>query len=158
MSVETIERGQWIFMEKSLPGYFIYRLLEGKVSIHHQGSKINEIEIKRGDKPILIGMISALRQDGMHIASVRSESQLRVERIYSDQVRGLLQNEAPETTRKDIKTAIETIVIRNEIDMLKSKFGGLDKVDIKVPDNLTPELKEVMESLRDLYKNAANRD
>jgi len=78
MSIETIERGQWIFMEKSLPGYFIYRLLEGKVSIYHHGSKINEIEIKRGDKPALIGMISALRPDGMHIASVRSESQLRV--------------------------------------------------------------------------------
>jgi len=42
--------------------------------------------------------------------------------------------------------------------MLKSKLTSLEKVEIKVPDNLAPELKEVMDSLKALYKNSANQD
>jgi CRP-like cAMP-binding protein len=153
MSVETVERGQWIFLERSLPGYFIYRLLEGKVSIYHSSSKINEIEVKRGDKPVLIGMISALRPDGLHIASVRSETQLKVERIYSDQVRGILHNEAPESAKKELKTIIDTIIVRNEIEALKNRLKTLSAADVKIPDNLSAELKEVLDNINDLYKH-----
>ena len=156
MSVETIEQGQWIFLERSLPGYFIYRLLEGKVAIFHSGSRINEVEVKKGDKPVLIGMISALRPDGLHIASVRSESKLQVERIYSDQVRGILNNEVPENTKADLRMMIDAIVVRNEIEALKNRLKTIKEVKVNVPDNLPDELKEVLNNIATLYNHPEN--
>ncbi|MDH5510784.1 MAG: hypothetical protein OEZ32_10575 [Nitrospinota bacterium] len=153
MSVETIDQGQWIFLERSLPGYFIYRLLEGKVSIFHSGAKINEIDVKKGEKPVLIGMISALRSDGLHIASVRSESKLQVERIYSDQVRGILNNEVPDATKADLRMMIDTIVVRNEIEALKNKLKTIKDVKVQIPHNLPEDLKEVLGNITTLYNN-----
>ncbi|MDH5679279.1 MAG: hypothetical protein OEZ28_11740 [Nitrospinota bacterium] len=153
MSVETIEQGQWIFLERSLPGYFIYRLLEGKVSIYHSGTKIGELDVKKGDKPVLIGMISALRPDGLHIASVRSESKLQVERIYSDQVRGILNNEVPDNTKSDLRMMIDTIVVRNEIEALKHKLKTIKPVNFQVPGGLPEDLQEVLQNIEKLYKN-----
>ena len=136
-----------------MPGYFIYRLLEGKVSIHHSGARINEIEVKKGDKPVLIGMISALRPDGLHIASVRSESKLQVERIYSDQVRGILNNEVPDGTKADLRMMIDTIVVRNEIEALKNRLKTIKNVEVQIPENLPEELREVLGNINTLYNN-----
>ena len=153
MSIETINKGQWIFLERSLPGYFIYKLIEGKVAIFHSGEKISDIEVKKGDKPALIGMISALRPDGLHIASVRSETNLQVERIYSDQIRGIVNNEVPDSIRNDLKKMIEAVVIRNEIEALKIRLKTLGSVNPEIPDNIHKDVKDVMEGIKILYNN-----
>ncbi|MDH4182620.1 MAG: hypothetical protein OEV92_00225 [Nitrospinota bacterium] len=153
MSFETIEKGQWIFVERSLPGYFIYRLLEGKVSIFRHGTKIHETEVKKGDKPALIGMISTLRPDGLHIASVYSETELKVQKIYSDQIKGMLNNELPESTKQDIHAMIETIVLRNEIEVLENKLKAIKPVSFKIPANTTTEMSQVLDGINNLYMN-----
>ena len=154
MSIETIDPGKWIFTERSLPGYFIYRLLEGKVSVFHSGTKINEIEVKSGDKPVLVGMISTLRQDGLHIASIRTETPIKVERIYSDQIRGILNNEIPEETKASVHSMVEAIILRNDIESLKAKLANISVAELKTPDNVSKEVKETLESIASLYNSS----
>jgi len=156
MGLEIIDRGQWLFQEKSLPGNHIYRLLEGKVGIYHGGTKITEITVKSGDRPLLIGLISALRPDGLHTASVKSESPLRAEIVKTEQIRGIIGNEMPEGLRAEIAAMIDNILLRNEIEALKFKLKSMPSTQLDmrdVPDDLTGEFKEVLENIFSLYKN-----
>ena len=156
MGLETIDRGQWLFQEKSLPGNHIYRLVEGKVGIYHGGTKITDINVKAGDRPLLIGLISALRPDGLHTASVKSETPLRAEIVKTEQIRGIIGNEMPDGLRTEITSMIDNILLRNEIEALKFKLKSMPAalLDIRdVPDDVTPEFREVLENILSLYKN-----
>jgi len=151
MTVETIKAGNWIFTEGGVPEYSIYKLLEGKVSIHKSGREIRVVEIKKGDKPISLGITAVLRDDRMHAASVRAESDVTVDRIFIDQVRGILKNEVPKDIRYDITVMIETIVKGNEITSAINEFYDLPRVDTEISENLGPEVVEILSEIKRLY-------
>lgn len=152
MLVETIQAGQWIFTEGGVPEYSIYRLLEGKVSVHKSGRKIRELDIKKGDDPVTLGITAILRNDRMHMASVRAETDVKVDRIYIDHIRGILQNEVPKEMKGDIDTMISGINLGNEIVSLVSRFADLPKVDIEISDNSSPETVWVLSEIKRLYE------
>jgi len=152
MAQEIIEANQWIFVEGGTPGYFIYKLISGKVSVYSNGAKINEVEVKEGSEPVILGIFAALRDDRMHTASVKSDSQIKVEKIYIDHIRGALRNEVPEDMRKNISTMITAIVTANEIDSLKHKLATLPKVSLTIPGNLGGEATKILQEIEELYK------
>lgn len=151
MTQEKIGPNQWLFVEMSNPGYFIYRLLSGKVSIYMGGAKINEIEVKEGGKPALLGIFCALRKDRMHTASVKTDTDVTVERVYVDQVMGALRNDVPEDMRDKLSAMIDTIIVKNEIESLKNKLKGIPKVSVDVPEGLRDDIQEVLGEIKSLY-------
>ena len=151
MNREMIKGGQWILAEGAPYGYYMFKLFKGKVSIYRGGVKVNEITVKEGDKPVFLGTIAVLRDDGAHSASVKSDTDIEVERIYVDQMRGIIRNEVPEEIKKDISIMIQAIVIQNEITRLKQTLESLPKVDLKIPAD--ERIREILEEINGLYKN-----
>ncbi len=147
----TIEPKRWILMEGSV-GNFLYRMIQGRVSIYSNGVKIEELTVEKGDKPIYLGIIAALRDDSLHIASVKSETPLEVERIDMDQIKGFLRNELDDSWKNELSMMINSIVINNEIESLKKVLAQSPKVDFKTPDNLEGEPREILQAITDLYK------
>ncbi len=149
MAQETIDAGQWIFTEGGQYGYFMYKLIKGKVSVYSGGAKVNEITVNEGDAPVSLGIIAALREDGKHTASVKSETEIVVERVFLDQIRGVLRNEIPDEMKSDIDTMLNTILINNEINSLKARLAKLPKVSLEIPENL--QSNSVLQEIVRLY-------
>lgn len=154
MSRETIKAGQWILAEGAHYGYLMYKLLKGKVSIFRSGAKVNEIEVKEGGKPVFLGIIAALRDDGIHTASVQADSNIEVEQIYLDQIRGIIKNEVPEDIKDDLSVMVHAIVLQNEITSLEQELASLPKIDFSAPDN--ERIREVLEEIGRLYKSVVS--
>lgn len=153
MSIETVKADQWLFTAGRVAEYCIYKLINGKVSIYKSGKKIREVEIKKdGMEPILMGITAVLRDDFMHQASVKTETEVQVERIYVDQIRGILANEIPGRLKKDIETMTESIVMGNEILCMIYKFSDTSRVNLEIPDDLSSETREILSELKRLYK------
>jgi len=152
MTRETIEANKWIFVEGGTPAYFVYRLLSGKVSIYSSGHKINEMEVKKGGKPALLGIFAALRDDRLHTASVKTDTEIQVERIYIDQIKGALKNDIPEAIKGKIATMIEAIVILNEIESLQQRLSTISKVTLDIPPDMRPETSAILGEISELYK------
>lgn len=149
--VETIEANQWLITDDGIPAYFMFKLLQGKVSVYSNGVKVNELEIKEGQQPVVLGIIAALRDDRMHTASIKADSKLKVVRVYIDHVRGILKNEIPEDMRKDISAAIDTIVTNDKIESLKAKLAAAPKAKVQIPANLGEEAASVLRQISGLY-------
>ena len=142
----------WI-MAEGLPNYFcIYKLLKGKVSIHSSDQKIAEVEVKKGGKPIILGMIAALRHDRKHIASVRTETEVEAIRIYIDQARGILSNEVPKKLRGDVAMMIDAIVLKNDIKSMQQKLAKFAPIKPKLPKTVRPDVRELVNELIKLYQ------
>ena len=150
--------GIWLITdtkEGGVPGYFVYKLLQGKVSVYEGDLKINTIEVKEGMKPKLIGVLAALSSSRDRTASVYTETEIKFETIAIDRLKFCLKEEVAENVREDIETAIKAITKRDEIKRLQSEIAQLslpEKID--VPDDVNPELKEVLSELKDLYESS----
>ncbi len=152
MTIETIEAGKWIVTEGEVPAYFIYKLCKGEVPIYKNAEKIREIEIKDGEKPIMIGLTALLRDDRMHMASVKAETDVVVDKHYVDQIRGILKNEVPGEIKNDITTMTDSIITANEMIRLKNKLKDLGHVDLEIPDSVSAGTHEVLSELKRLYE------
>jgi hypothetical protein len=149
--VETIEANQWFISADDIPAYFMFKLLQGKVSIYSNGVKVNELEVKEGQDPAILGLHAALREDRLHTASIKSETQLKVVRVYMDHIRGILKNEIPENVRKEISAAIDVIVIHDKIESLKSRLAAAPRVTVEIPASVSQEAASILRQISGLY-------
>jgi hypothetical protein len=154
MEKKIFSKGHWIIIEGKVPAYFIYKLLRGKVSIHENGKMINVVDVTKGQKPVLLGIMAAIRKDRCHIASVKTESEVELEMLYINQLRSLIRYDVPESYRKSLDAMIETILLINRIKSLQSTFFEQERVDTKIPEGLTGEVSEVLRQLTRLYKES----
>ncbi len=152
MDEKTFPKGQWLITESDTPAYFIYRLKKGKVSIYTKGKKINEMEVREGDKPKLLGFIAVLRGDRRHTASVKTESTVEVETIYVDHLMGIIKNETPANIRKDVDAVIESIQLINSIESMKNKLAEIGKIRLSIPSNAQVNALELFDELKSLYE------
>lgn len=152
MSTEIIKSGEWLFKEQNPPGYSIYKLMKGKVSIYKREKKIREMEVKEGMKPIMLGITAALRNDRQHMASVKAESDIEVNRIFIDHIKSVIADEIPQDIKHDISSMIESIVIGTEILYLISKKSNKPSLDVKIPDNVSTAASEILSEIISLYK------
>lgn len=150
-TVETINANQWLITADDIPAYFMFKLLEGKVSIHSSGVKVNELEVKAGQEPAILGLHAALRDDRLHTASIKAETELKVVRIYMDHVRGILKNEIPENVKRELSAAIDIIVTNDKIESLKAKLATAPKVKVQVPPNVSGEVASILRQISGLY-------
>ncbi|MBF0293464.1 MAG: hypothetical protein HQK86_15050 [Nitrospinae bacterium] len=153
--VEAIEANQWLITDDGIPAYFMFKLLQGKVSVYSRGVKVNELEVKEGQQPVVLGIIAALRDDRMHTASIKAESKLKVVRIYIDHIRGILKNEIPENIKKDISVAIDAIVANDKIESLKAKLAASPKTKVQIPSGLGEEAAAVLRQISGMYDKVA---
>ena len=153
--VETIGANQWFISADDIPAYFMFKLLQGKVSIYSSGVKVNELEVKAGQEPAILGLHAALRDDRLHTASIKSDTELKVVRVYMDHIRGILKNEIPENVRKDISAAIDVIVTHDKIESLKAKLASAPKVKVLIPANVSEEATSILRQISGLYDRIA---
>lgn len=149
--VETISANQWLITADDIPAYFMFKLLQGKVSIYSSGVKVNELEVKEGQEPALLGLLAALREDRLHTASIKAETQLKVVRVYMDHIRGILKNEIPENVRKDLAATIDVVVTNDKIESLKAKLAAAPKVKVQIPSNVSGEAASILRQISGLY-------
>ncbi len=97
-------------------------------------------------RPKLIGLIAAL-SNSRRTASVSTDTQVMFETISIDQIKNAL--------KKDVDTAIKAITMRDEIKRLQSKIAQLSLPEqLDVPDDVTPEVKEVLSELKEIYESS----
>jgi CRP-like cAMP-binding protein len=149
-ALKTFKAGEWLFTEGK-EGYFIYKLLKGRVSIYRSGKKINELEINKGDRPKMLGMMALITDDNEHTASVKTETEVEVEKVYIN-IRELIKNKVPENIKKEIDIMIKTISIIDRIKSLQGMLSELPPVTFKIPDGISEDASMVMEDLASLYK------
>lgn len=153
MTLDTRKAGQWIITEGgNIPEYFIYRLLEGQVSIYKGGRKIRDIAIKAGQQSITLGITSCFSPNLRHMASVKADTDVKLERIYLEQIQGVLDHEVPVSIQPDIKTMVKAIVMGNEITSTVNKLSDLPKVNFQVPDDMSKETTEIVSEIKRLYE------
>ena len=151
-SIETIMAGQWLFTAGRVAEYCIYKLIKGRVSIYKSGKKIREVEIKEGMKPITLGITAVLRDDLIHQISCKTETDIQAERIYVDQIRGILANEIPGSLKKTIESMTESIIMGNEIMCMIYKFLDASAINLEVPGDVSSETQEILSELKRLYE------
>lgn len=156
--VETIGANQWLITADDIPAYFMFKLVQGKVSIYSSGVKVNELEVKEGQEPAILGLHAALRDDRLHTASIKADTQLKVVRVYMDHIRGILKNEIPENVRKDISAAIDVIVTNDKIESLKAKLAAAPKVKVQIPTNVSEEAASVLRQISGLYDRISGKN
>jgi hypothetical protein len=149
--VETIEANQWLITADNIPAYFMFKLLQGKVSIYSGGVKVNELEVKKGKEPVLLGLLAALRDDGLNTASIKAETELKVVRVYLDHIRGILKNEIPEKVKKEFSAAIDAVITNDKIESLKAKLAATTKVKVQIPANVSEEAASVLRQISGMY-------
>lgn len=155
MSIKKIEAGQWLFTEDSVTGSIIYKLIKGKISIYKGDKRINTIEVEDGMKPRLIGVVSALTSERARTVSVETDTEVEVEIMYIDYFKGLLKNDLPAEMQSDIDAIIKSIVVRDKIKRLQRELSAIsppEKLDI--PDNINPEVSEVLSELMEVYESS----
>ena len=166
MSRKTFKAGGWLFKEgdvprsiiyklTGIPRHIIYKLIKGKVSIYKGDKRINIIEVAEGMKPRLLGVISALTSDRSRSVSVVTDTDVEVEIMYSDHIKGLLKNDMPPEVRDDIEAIIKSIVVRDKIKQLQRELFDIspsEKLDI--PNNVNPEVSELLSELMEVYENS----
>lgn len=159
MKMVAFKPGQWIITEGDIPAYYIYKLLNGKVSYHEEGTKIREFEIKEGGHPKIIGITAALRGDRCHHASVKAESDVKAEVLSVDMIQGILKHYVPETMRAQIDTMTDTIVLGNHIKSLKRKMATLPRISdeqIEAPVDAHHEFSDLLAELKRVYTSIIN--
>ncbi len=146
--------GEWLIKEGDTSEMYVYKLLQGKVSVREGDQKINTIEVKEGMKPKLIGIIAAL-SNGRRTASVSTDTQVIFETISIDQIKNDLKKDVTENVRKDVEAAIKAITMRDEIKRLQSKIAQLSLPEqLDVPDDVTSQIKEVLSELKEIYESS----
>jgi CRP-like cAMP-binding protein len=153
MDENTFPKGQWIITaSKTHPAYFIYRLKKGKVAIYKDGKKLNEMEVKEGDKPKLLGVLAVLSGDRRHTASIKTESTVEVDKIYIDHLMGIIKNETLARVREEVNAIIESIQLINSIEKMKNRLAEIGKVRLSIPSNVHGDALDLFEELKSLYE------
>jgi len=156
MEIRTFKSGQWIITEGDIPAYYIYKLLNGKVSYHEEGTKIREIEIREGDTPKIIGITAALRDDRLHHASIKAESDVKAQELSVDMIKGILKHDVPDTMKKQINIMTDAIVLGNHIKSLKRKMSVLPRIpdaQLKVTGDVHQEVSDLLSELNRIYSS-----
>ncbi|MFQ5433193.1 MAG: hypothetical protein ACE5EN_11910, partial [Nitrospinota bacterium] len=151
--------GQWIISEGDIPAYYIYKRLNGKVSYNEDGTKIREIEVKEGDKPVILGFTSALRDDRLNHASVKAESDVKTEMLSVDSIQGILKHDIPDAMKEQIKIMTDTIVLGNHIKSLKRKMSALPRIaeeQLEIKENKHKEVYDLLAELKEVYSQVVN--
>jgi hypothetical protein len=126
-------------------------LLDGKVTVYKSAKEVRCIEIKEGSQPVILGITALVSENRQHMSSVKADSDLKVERIYIDQLRGLLVNEIPKVIKDDIAVMIKSIVMGNEILSMVNKYCDIPRVSLEIPEELRPDIKEILMQIIRLY-------
>ena len=156
MYEKTFPKGLWLITEDN-PAYFIFRLIKGRVSIYTHGKKVNELEVKEGEKSKLLGIIAILRGDRKHAASVRTESPVEVETIYIDQLLGIIRNETPANVQTDLAAMIESIQLYNSIESMQNRLAEIGKISFSIPSGSRGDVLELFEELKSLYEHLSRK-
>ena len=155
MSIKKIEAGQWLFTEDSVPGNIIYKLVKGKISIYKGDKRINTIEVTDGMKPRLIGVVAALTSERERTVSVQTDTEVEVETMYIDYLKGLLKSDLSAEMQSDIDAIIKSIVVRDKIKRLQRELSSISPPEkLDVPDNLNPKVSEVLSELMEVYESS----
>lgn len=158
MDKKMFSKGDWIITENETPACFLYRLKKGTVSIHENGNMINTVEVEEGGKSILLGILAVLREERLHKASVRAESDVEVEQVYIESLRNHIGRDVPESFRNDLDLMIDTILINNRIKSLKNSFAERELVTQKMFEDTPEELFEVFDQLAGMYESSLQND
>ncbi len=156
MGSKTLNKGQWLITEGDSRMFHLYRLIEGRVSIHSKGKKINEVEVKPGGTPRVLGIL-ALFNDRKPTASVRAETDVEVETPYMDHIMGLIRNELP-LNRDDLSAVIESIELYSAIERARGRLAEIGTVKLSVPAKGKGEVREVFNELKELYETLSARE
>ncbi|MBI5185521.1 MAG: cyclic nucleotide-binding domain-containing protein [Nitrospinae bacterium] len=153
MKKETFEAGQWLLTEGNF-AYFLYKLTKGTVSIYYKDKKIGTHEVKKGNPPMILGILAALKKDRQHLASVKTETEVEVEVLNFDHIQGLLKNDVPKGLRDEIDTMIQAITLEDQIKRCQQELSELNRVDLKIPDKIDAEVKCILTAIKELYSGA----
>lgn len=153
MKKETFEAGQWLLTEGNF-AYFLYKLTKGTVSIHYKGKKIGTHEVKKGNPPMILGILAALKRDRQHLASVKTETEVEVEVLNFDHIMGLLKNDVPNDLRNEIDKMIQSITLEDQIKRCKQELSELPPVDLNIPDKIDEEVRCILTAIKELYAGA----
>ena len=156
MKTVTFKPGQWIITEGDIPAYYIYKLLNGKVSYHEEGTKIREFEIKEGGTPKIVGITAALRDDRLHHASIKAESDVTAEVLSVDMIKGILKHYVPDNMKEQMNIMTDTIVLGNHIKSLKRKMSTLPRIpdeQLEVTGNVHQEFSDLLAELKRVYSS-----
>ena len=159
MSIQEFRSGGWIFKEGATHGSHIYKLLQGEVSIYEGDQKIATLKVKEGQKPRMIGVLSALSGEHdpvnkrhVHTSSVAANTDLTCETLDISFLRHSLREELDEDKKDEIEAVIKAIVMRRKISELKRKISNLPLPEkFKVPENISPEVSDVLHEIQKLY-------
>ena len=154
MDLTKFEAGEWIIGKNEVPAYFMYRLVNGKVSIFSKGKKVNTVEVKKGQRPVMLGVMAMFKDDGKHSASVKAETESELEMVYIDSVKNVVQKDLPDTYRKDLEAMIETIILCNELKCLQEDFREMEKIVPILPEGLPTDVSEVLKEVKGLYEQS----
>ncbi len=155
MNSQTIKSGQWMIIEEDHNSHTLFKLRKGKVGIFCDGEKIKTVEVKDGDKPIMIGFLATLREDSRPIASVKAETELEVDVLNASHLKGILKYDTPKNLKEDINIMIESIMIRNRLTILEKKLLKKPIVKLEIPQDINPEVSEVLTELSGLYEQVS---
>ncbi len=61
-------------------------------------------------------------------------------------------------TKKDISTAIDTIVTNDKIESLKAKLAAAPKVKVQIPANVSEEAASVLRQISGLYDRITGKN
>jgi CRP-like cAMP-binding protein len=121
MNTLRFKAGQWIITESGTPAYFIYKMTKGSVSYHEEGAVIRIGVVKEGMKPIYLGFTGALRDDRRHSTSIRAETDVELEVLSVDSLRGTLKHDIRETMRRDIAQMIRASYSKTTLGAWREK-------------------------------------
>jgi len=130
---------------------YIYELISGCVGIYHKGEKVNTIEVNEGEDSVFLGIIAAMREDRIRIASVQTETDVVAIMHSIDQIAGILRNEIPNEVKSDVHTMIEAITLKNEIDVMTARLESLPKVSGKAPSGMRDQARKIVNEVVRIY-------
>jgi hypothetical protein len=163
MPNKEFRSGSWLFKEGAGHGANVFRLIDGSISVYEGDQKIASVEVREGQKPRIIGVLSALIGENDHVnkrhvhtTSVAANTDLNCETIEITLIKRLLRNDLTDDKRGEIDNVVKAIIYRNKIKEFQGKLANLDlPTTFEVPEKVSPEISEVLDELRGLYESTA---
>ncbi len=163
MLTKEFRSGGWIFKQGATHGVHIYKLLQGEATVYEGDQKIATINVQKGQRPRMIGVLSALSGEydhvnkrHVHTASVAANTDLTCETLDISFLRRSLRKELDEDKRDEIETVVKVIVMRDKIKEWQRKISQIPlPKKFEVPENVSPEVAEVLHELQELYDSTS---
>jgi hypothetical protein len=75
--------------------------------------------------------------------------------MYIDHIKDLLKNNVPPEMKDDIEAIIRSIVVRDKIKRLQRELSEISPPErLEIPDNLNPEVSELLSELMKVYESS----